>query len=424
MIVLPLYLGLVAALFLVLPILIGVYVYRDATSRSMNASLWTLITVLSPAAIGLIVYLIVRSDYSAYQCPNCKAPITDEYTACPQCGTPLKAKCAKCGNALSPSWKNCAHCGEPVPEDVKITSIPIRKDTGLGKILAAVLLIPVLIITTLFFGLASFRSSNPSSISSADGMLIEDFADNKGVSDWLKNCDESGTGIYVLEYQYPQDPSNNLKQSDYIVYRNGLKKDVNVAAVGSQGFFKKSLRIDYQDTETTGATDYHIYQVDQSSTEKLPLEIFVNGEKSDYVLTKSSNPLMFAVPIWERNAAVNLYRHRIDYLGNNNEVYKLIDETGLPYIGELTFELKTGQKPYGLRIIYASSGKNFDTIDFSSQATELLGLIKNLDYVEITNGIKTYKLTAEDASMALGYDVKEFGTNPEKLKEYLKSFDD
>lgn len=48
-------------------------------------------------------------------------------------------------------------------------------------------------------------------------------------------------------------------------------------------------------------------------------------------------------------------------------------------------------------------------------------MIKNLDYVEITNGKYTHKLTAAEASQALGYDVKEFGTDPSKLEDYLKS---
>jgi hypothetical protein len=41
--------------------IIGVYVYRDATQRCMNARLWTAIAVLFPTA-GLIIYLLVRGD--------------------------------------------------------------------------------------------------------------------------------------------------------------------------------------------------------------------------------------------------------------------------------------------------------------------------------------------------------------------------
>jgi len=61
-------------LFLVIPIMIGIYVYRDANNRGMNAVLWTLISVFSPTFIGLIIYLIVRADHTAMQCPNVPEP--------------------------------------------------------------------------------------------------------------------------------------------------------------------------------------------------------------------------------------------------------------------------------------------------------------------------------------------------------------
>lgn len=415
------YLIFVVALFLVLPILIGVYVYRDANSRGMNAALWTLIAALAPSGIGLIIYLVVRSDYNSFECPNCKAPILEEYSSCPKCGTSLKAKCTNCGKAIASGWQNCAHCGEPVPADAMIPTLPKRKDNGLGKILVAVILIPVLIISTLVFGLASFRSGHPTSVGSVDGMRIEDFAENKVVSDWLKSCDASGTGIYVLEYQYPKDKSSNLNRSSYIVYRTGLSKDVSVAAVGFQNFFKESLRVEYNDSEITGSTDYHIYQVDYSTTAKVQLEVLVNGQKADYKLTTSTDPLLFIDPVPWRNGAANLYKLRLDYLGDNSGVSRLVKETGLEFAGDYTLELKTSEKPYGLRVIYTDAIMDFETNIYSPYATELLGLIKNLDYVEITDGESTFRLTADEASQTLGHDVKDFGTDPSKLEAYLKS---
>lgn len=415
------YLIFVAALFLVLPILIGVYVYRDANSRGMNAALWTLIAALAPSGIGLIIYLVVRSDYNSFECPNCKAPILEEYATCPKCGTSLEAKCTNCGKAIAYGWQNCAHCGEPIPGDAKIPTLLKRKDNGLGKILVAVILIPVLIISTLVFGLASFRSSHPTSVGSVDGMRIEDFAENEVVSDWLKSCDANGTGIYVLEYQYPKDNSNNLNRSSYIVYRTGLTKDVSVAAVGYQNFFKEALRIEYTDAETPGVTDYHIYQVDYSTTAKVQLDVLVDGNKADYKLTRSTEPLMFMESIPWRNEAANLYKLRLDYVGDNSGVSRLVQATGLEFAGDYTLELKTSEKPYGLKLHYSRVNDKFEIIDFSQYSTELLGLIKNLDYVEITDGKSTHRLTAAEASKALGHDVKEFGTDPSKLEDYLKS---
>ena len=51
-----------------LPLLIGVYVYRDAKRRGMNAALWTLIAILAPSLIGFIIYLLVRGNYSNLKC--------------------------------------------------------------------------------------------------------------------------------------------------------------------------------------------------------------------------------------------------------------------------------------------------------------------------------------------------------------------
>ena len=51
---------IVMVIILALPIMIGVYVYRDANRRGMNAILWTLVAVFAPSLIGLIIYLLKR----------------------------------------------------------------------------------------------------------------------------------------------------------------------------------------------------------------------------------------------------------------------------------------------------------------------------------------------------------------------------
>ena len=52
------------AFFLAVPIAIGVYVYRDASRRQMNAALWAVVSILAPLFIGFIVYLLGRGSYS------------------------------------------------------------------------------------------------------------------------------------------------------------------------------------------------------------------------------------------------------------------------------------------------------------------------------------------------------------------------
>lgn len=76
--------------FFILPIALGVYVYRDADKRGMNALLWTLIVVFAPSFIGLIIYVLVRENQSGYECANCHAPVKDNQDFCPNCGDSLQ----------------------------------------------------------------------------------------------------------------------------------------------------------------------------------------------------------------------------------------------------------------------------------------------------------------------------------------------
>lgn len=45
-----------------IPIIIGLYVYKDASSRNMKALTWALIAALVPSLIGFIIYLFVRNN--------------------------------------------------------------------------------------------------------------------------------------------------------------------------------------------------------------------------------------------------------------------------------------------------------------------------------------------------------------------------
>ena len=55
---------IVALIALVIPITVGVLVYRDAEKRvDCNPWLWALIAALAPSFVGLIIYLIIRNDY-------------------------------------------------------------------------------------------------------------------------------------------------------------------------------------------------------------------------------------------------------------------------------------------------------------------------------------------------------------------------
>ncbi len=144
---------IIMGLFLVVPILIGVYVYRDATERGMNALLWTLVAVFVPSLIGLIIYLIFRENYSALSCASCGEKVQAGYVTCPSCGASLKEKCPACGTAVEAHFKVCPRCSAALTHDgtspVTGTSAAKRSNGSLIAILIIVVILPLLIIVLL-----------------------------------------------------------------------------------------------------------------------------------------------------------------------------------------------------------------------------------------------------------------------------------
>ncbi|MBQ6687789.1 MAG: zinc ribbon domain-containing protein, partial [Bacteroidales bacterium] len=113
-------------LLLTVPVLIGVYVYRDAKRRGMNAALWTLIAVFAPSLIGFIIYLLVRGSYSDLKCPRCDTRVNDTYVVCPRCGAKLRPGCPNCGTAVESDWKVCPKCAQPLPTMQDDVVTPVR----------------------------------------------------------------------------------------------------------------------------------------------------------------------------------------------------------------------------------------------------------------------------------------------------------
>lgn len=109
-------------------VVIIIWVYRDAERRGMNGVLWALL-VLIGNLIGLLIYLIVRSDAfqappgrepSTRTCPNCQRSVASSFAYCPNCGSPLQPACPECKQQVETGWKACPHCGTKL-EEKKLT---------------------------------------------------------------------------------------------------------------------------------------------------------------------------------------------------------------------------------------------------------------------------------------------------------------
>ncbi|MGL4911841.1 MAG: hypothetical protein ACRC3Y_05340 [Romboutsia sp.] len=74
------------ALIVVSGIFLGLWTYRDAQNRGLNAKLWTLIVILGPSGIGILLYFLVARKQSLIECSNCSSNISRDSKYCNKCG--------------------------------------------------------------------------------------------------------------------------------------------------------------------------------------------------------------------------------------------------------------------------------------------------------------------------------------------------
>jgi hypothetical protein len=97
--------GAVLAFFV---LLVG-YVNRDAARRGMNVTLWTLLVIFVPDAIGFILYFLMRQPLRI-PCPKCGAVADPAFNFCPRCKFNLHLACPACHRAVQPGDLYCPFC--------------------------------------------------------------------------------------------------------------------------------------------------------------------------------------------------------------------------------------------------------------------------------------------------------------------------
>lgn len=199
----------VIAVLCVIPVVIGVYVYRDAKRRRMNAVLWTIVAAAAPSLIGFIIYLLVRGSYSDLECPQCGTAVTGEYIVCPGCGAKLRLSCPGCAAPVEPDWAVCPHCAAPLPADHGDVVTPVhRQDKTLWKLLAVIVAVPILLIGLLT---VSFSAASGSGTASMHEISFDDYFSQQpsddihiNVIEWLAGLDPQPYRAYALQYEIPE----------------------------------------------------------------------------------------------------------------------------------------------------------------------------------------------------------------------------
>lgn len=84
---------------------LGVWTYRDAKARGLNAALWVLVVLLVPSLIGLIIYLVVGRNQSVALCANCGGGLSANDQFCPKCGAAARGDAVDTDHAPMPIAK-------------------------------------------------------------------------------------------------------------------------------------------------------------------------------------------------------------------------------------------------------------------------------------------------------------------------------
>ncbi len=95
------------------------YINRDAKRRGMSPTLWTIVAVIIPNALGIILYFVLRQPRSCF-CPQCNCAVQTGFNFCPLCSCKLSPSCPQCQRLVSAKDVYCPYCGtamsNPAPQ--------------------------------------------------------------------------------------------------------------------------------------------------------------------------------------------------------------------------------------------------------------------------------------------------------------------
>lgn len=267
------------AVFLVIPMGIGVYVWRDARRRGMNAVLWTVIAVVAPSLIGFIIYLLVRGNHPDMTCARCGERVTEEFVVCPKCGAKLRLACESCGFPVEADWSVCPRCAAPLSGQKDDRVPPVRHvDRALRRILVLIIAVPVLLMLVFVFSFSAYSGTAGSSAGMAE-MSVEDYFEEQAapeakeeVQAWLDGLEQGEGQAYALCHSRYGETENEYV---YLVYAPGMGNSVNQGLGVSNGLFGSVLGVDLERTGDAGSLLFIFY----NAKERPKLKIKVDGKK-------------------------------------------------------------------------------------------------------------------------------------------------
>jgi len=117
--------GLAGACYL---LLIG-YINRDAKRRGMSPTLWTIMAIIIPNALGIILYFLLRQPRSNV-CPQCENGVQTGFNFCPRCNCKLSPSCPQCQRVVGVGDIYCPYCGTSLHHSAAAAPSPSTNPPG------------------------------------------------------------------------------------------------------------------------------------------------------------------------------------------------------------------------------------------------------------------------------------------------------
>nr|WP_165983405.1 DUF4825 domain-containing protein [Macrococcus goetzii] len=115
----------------------------------------------------------------------------------------------------------------------------------------------------------------------------------------------------------------------------------------------------------------------------------------------------------------SLWKHKTEYVGDNSKVINILSEAGAKDIGDYKIEIESDKKPYGLKVNYENV-KDMDPEQLEKLAAVTMGLVGNLERMQINADGKDYDYTIDEINKKFNMDVKDLSKDKQKLKSFLE----
>lgn len=128
--------------------------------------------------------------------------------------------------------------------------------------------------------------------------------------------------------------------------------------------------------------------------------------------------LLSACSQQQDNHIDTIWKNKAEFVGDNSKVISILNGAGAKDIGAYKIEIESDKEPYNLKIHF-DDVTNVDTEQLDKLVAVTMGLIGNLERMQIIADSEEYNYTLENVNKKYKMNVKELSKDKEKLESFI-----